>query len=76
MKLTDEQIIEVSKEMVTYAETKPVRFLMNGQCLNIVTGDLASRGSNVMYHTVYWKFTKETVAKICNWLGCKAVWSE
>jgi len=46
-------------------EKSAVRFLKNGQALNIVTGDLASRGSNVMYHPVYWDMPR----KIANYIG-------
>lgn len=74
-KLTNEQIIEVAKELVAYEATKPVRFLTGGRCFDITTGRFVSPGSNVMYHPVYWRFSKETVKKICQWLGCKAVWS-
>ena len=35
-------------------ENKPARFLANGQAANIRTGVLCSKGSNIMYHPVYW----------------------
>ncbi len=75
MKLTDSQRLEVRSELVETKETKPVRFLSSGQALNITTGELCSKGTNVMYHPVYWTFAKATVDKICGWLGVKAVWS-
>ena len=68
-KLTPEQLAEIKKEMIKTGH--PVRFLYNGQALDITTGNLASKGSNVMYHPVYWNFTKETSKKIANWLGVK-----
>lgn len=74
MKLTEEQIKEVQNEQVQ--DGVPVRFQINGQTLNIVTGDLQTRGINVMYQIVYWNFTKETSQKIANWLGAKAIFSE
>lgn len=74
VKLTEEQIKEVQNEQVQ--DGVPVRFQINGQTLNIVTGDLQARGINVMYQIVYWNFTKETSQKIANWLGAKAIFSE
>lgn len=76
MRLTDEQITEARSEVVSANETKPCRFLINGQALNIVTGELCSKGSNVIYHTFYPNFTKETANKIAGWLGAKVVWSK
>lgn len=73
-KLTAEQIAEVKKEMIKTGH--PVRFLFNGQALDITTGDLASKGSNVMYHPVYWNFTKETSKKIAQWLNVKPAFDE
>jgi len=35
-------------------DAKPVRFLADGRCCNICTGDLCSKGSNIMYHPIYW----------------------
>ena len=54
----------------------PVRFLYNGQALDITTGTLASKGSNVIYHPVYWNFTKETSTKIAQWLGVKPAFDQ
>lgn len=75
-KLTESQRAEVKGKLVASSNTKPVRFLHNGQALNITTGKFCSKGSNVMYHPVYWYFSKPIVEKICEWLGVKAVWSE
>jgi hypothetical protein len=76
MKLNDQQMREISQELVKTDETKPVRFLSGGRALNITTGTLCDRGTNVMYHPVYWNFKPATVKKIVEWLGVKAVWSE
>ena len=73
-KLTPEQVAKVEKEMVKI--DTPVRFLVDGQCLNICTGELMPQGMNVMYHPCYWHFTKETAKKIAKWLGVTAIFSE
>lgn len=73
-KLSPEQLAEAKKEMIKTGH--PVRFLHNGQALNITTGDLASKGSNVMYHPVYWNFTKDTAKKIAKWLGVKPAFDQ
>jgi hypothetical protein len=72
--LTPEQVTQLRAELVKGGV--PVRFLTEGRCLNVVTGDLAARGTNVMYHTVYWNFTRETALQIAKWTGTKAVFSE
>jgi len=74
MKLTDEQKAELKTEMVSTGT--PVRFLRNGQAVNICTGDLSPKGINVMHQPVYWCFPKATAKKIARWLRCKAVFSE
>ena len=73
-KLTYEQLEEVSKEMVQNGV--PVRFLHEGRCLVITTGELMTKGINVIYQEVYWNFTKETSKKIAKWLEVKAIFSE
>jgi len=73
-KLTDEQIDEVKAEMVRNGV--PVRFLKGGRSMNIETGELGKRGTNIMYHVVYWNFTRDTAKKIADWLGAKAVFSD
>lgn len=72
--LTAERIAHYKSQMVP--KGTPVRFLKNGQAMNIVTGELASKGSNVIYHVHYWNFTKETSNAIAAELGVKAVFSE
>lgn len=73
-KLTPGQAKELHGEMVKNGV--PVRFLIGGQAIDIVSGKAASKGSNIMYHPVYWNFSKETAKKIAKWLGAKAVFSE
>jgi hypothetical protein len=71
--LTREQIDEVKGELVS--KGVPVRFLRGGRALQIETGQEASKGSNVMYHPVYWNFSKETSKKIGDWLGARVVFA-
>jgi hypothetical protein len=73
-KLSKAQIDEIKKEMVK--DGVPVRFLKNGLAFDILSGVPVSKGSSIMYHPVYWNFTKDTAKKIADWLGAKAVFSE
>jgi hypothetical protein len=76
-KLNDDQIAVVRGEIVPAdSPGRPVRFLLDGQALNIITGELCAKSTNVMYHPVYWYFTKETAEKIAEWLNVKAVFSD
>jgi hypothetical protein len=72
--LTETQIAEVRSEMVK--DGTPVRFQINGQTLNLTTGELQPKGINVLYQLVYWNFTKETSKKIAEWTGSKPVFSD
>ena len=72
-KLSEEQKNIIRKELVK--DGIPVRFLLNGAAMDIITGDLTSKGSNVIYHPTYFNFTKETSKKIAKWLDAKAVFS-
>lgn len=74
MKLTEDQTNEIRRE--TVRNGTPVRFLVNGQSLNIFSGELSPKNTNVMYHTVYWYFTKETSKKIARWLQAKPVFDK
>ena len=76
MKLTPEQVAEVKAELVPWRDTRPCRFLMDGQAMDLITGELASKGSNVMYHPVYWNLTADTAKKVTDWTGTKVVFSE
>jgi len=72
-RLTEEQVSEAQGEMVKNGV--PVRFMFGGRALNIETGELSSKGANIMHQTVYWGFPRETSRKIAEWLGAKAVFS-
>lgn len=72
-KLTPEQKEEIKKELVDNGT--PVRFIKDGKNLNITTGELLPKGTNVIYHNVYWKFSKDTAKKIAKWLNCRAEFS-
>jgi len=74
MKLTQDQITELKKELVD--DGVPVRFLLDGCALDITSGIKSTKRSNVMYHPTYWYFTKETAKKIADWLGAKPVWDK
>ena len=73
-KLTKEQIHEVKSEMVKIGV--PVRFISNGQCINIETGELSQKNTNIINQTVYWNFTRETSIKVAKYLKSKYVFSE
>jgi hypothetical protein len=62
--------------MVSSEEATPVRFLKNGRCLILESGELMKAGINVIHQQVYWNFTRETAKKIATWLDCKPVFSE
>ncbi len=72
--LTPEQVIIVKKQMVQNGV--PVRFQINGQTMNISTGELQPKGINIINQLVYWNFSKDTSKQIAEWLYCKAVFSE
>lgn len=71
--LTENQILEVQKEMKPWRDATPVRFLKAGRAVKLETGEMASKGSNVMYHPVYWNFDRQTARKIAVWTGTNAV---
>ena len=73
-KLSKEQIDVLKKE--TVKNGVPVRFLVGGAAIDIITGETFKKGMNVMYQPVYWNFTKETAKKVAEMLGAKAVFSE
>lgn len=73
-RLTESQIEELKKEAVT--DGVGVRFLYKGQALGIQSGQLYPKGSNVIYHPIYFKFTKETAKKIARWLDARPVFYE
>lgn len=74
MKLSESQLEEVRSELIQ--EGVPVRFLVDGQNLNVITGELMAKGVNIINQLVYWNFTRPTARKVAVWLGCKAVFSQ
>ena len=73
-KLTEEQIKECREESIT--DGTPVRYLVGGRNLDVVSGELQARGTNVIYHEVYWNMSKETAVKVAKWTNSKPIWSE
>lgn len=71
-----DEIEALKNEMVPSAAASPVRFLHDGQNLNILSGRLMQRGTNVIYQIVYWNFTRTTAEKIAAALRVRAVFSE
>lgn len=55
--LNEKQLISLPQE--TDKKYRPFRILANGQSVNICTGQLSSRHSNIMYHTIYWDRPKK-----------------
>jgi hypothetical protein len=49
----------------------PVRFMLGGGSLDIVSGKVSAKGTNVIHQIVYWNFTKDTAKKIAKWLGAR-----
>jgi len=79
-KLSPQQIIKYQDRLRPHGdpEIRICRFLYHGRALNIQTGELASKGSNVIYHRHYWNWNTETALEIARDLGIavKVVWSE
>lgn len=73
-KLSTDRIAYYQSKMIR--DGRPVRFLFQGRALAIGTGHLCSKGSNVIYHPVYWGFDETTAKEIANELGVKAVFSD
>ena len=71
--LTEVQLEKIARAMVPAKEATPVRFLKNGQAVNLETGEMAAKGTNVMYHVVYWNFTRALARKIAVWTDTRAV---
>lgn len=74
-KLTEEQIESIKARMVPMGAGVPVRFLDGGCAVNISTGEKCSKGSNVIYHPVYWTFTRELAKEVAAMTETKPVWS-
>lgn len=74
--LTLIQVEYVRRHAVPAAQTLPCRFLKAGQAVDLLSGDMASKGSNVMYHPVYWNMTPKIAATVAGWTDTKVVFSE
>ena len=58
------------------SEKCPCRFTKDGCGFNPITGKLCSRGSNVLYHPVFWTLTRgqgKRMAELTEstWVSCK-----
>lgn len=73
-KLSEEQIEKIRANMVKVGI--PVRFVYDRRCLNIETGELQSKGINVIYMIHYWHFNEEAIKMIADWLGVTAYMCE
>ena len=73
--LTPNQLKHFESQLVPSAQTKAVRFLAQGRAANVVTGELSARGSNIMYHTVYWNLPHATALKIAKATNTRAIFS-
>ena len=73
--LTTRQRTELQAELVP-EHGVPVRFLIDGCAIDIMTGVACKKGSNVIYHPVYWGFTRATSRKVASWLGARAVFGQ
>jgi hypothetical protein len=60
--LNEKQLDELNKFDIS-TEHKPFRILTNGQAVNLVTGILCSRNSNILYHPIYWDRPKALARK-------------
>ena len=50
--LTEKQMATLPQEI--NKDSKPIRFLADGCAINICTGVNYSKGSNIIYHPIYW----------------------
>ena len=78
-RLTPEQVAKYRDRMREWKDprVRVCRFLYRGRGLNIQTGELSSRGCNVIYQRCYWHWDEETALEIAKDLGkeVKVVWS-
>jgi hypothetical protein len=73
-KFTDEQMQHIFSEMRD--NSTPVRFLINGQTVNIETCCRYPKGINVIYLPHYWDFPRKLALEIASWIGAKCVFGE
>lgn len=64
--------IEILKAEIVHAG-EPVRFLRDGQYINIVTGEVMPTSVN---HLTYGRLTRETAQKIADRLGVRAEFNQ
>lgn len=64
--LTEEQLKTLPQE--TSAKNRPFRLLANGQAVNLTTGVCAQKGSNIMYHLVYWDRPKAFIKLVLQYM--------
>ena len=67
MPLNEIQINEL-KIFKTSSKHKPFRLLTNGQAINITTGYLSDKGSNIIYHPVYWDRPKKFINQVLEYV--------
>ena len=64
--LNEKQLEQLDQHPEPNAE--PFRVLANGQAVNIATGLCSSKGSNIIYHPVYWERPKEFIEQVLEFL--------
>lgn len=75
-KLSNLEIEYINRHFASDKNSTVVRFLKDGKNLNIVTGELMPKGTNVINQIHYWNFPKWLSLEIAEWLSVKAVFSE
>lgn len=60
--LNEKQLKSLPQEI--NSKYPPCRFLANGQAVNICTGELCSKGSNILYHPIYWDRPKKFIKAV------------
>lgn len=73
-KFTDEQMQHIFSEMRD--GSTPVRFLINGQTVNLETCCRYPKGVNVVYLPVYWDLPRKLALEIASWIGAKCVFGK
>ena len=55
-------------DQTTDLKAKPFRILADGCAMNICTGTTSSKGSNIMYHPVYWDRPKKFINQVLEYV--------
>jgi len=76
--LNEEQLARLPQDVDS--SRPPVRFLIDGRCVNICTMHAHKKGTNIMYHTVYWDRPWAFVKRVVDFLkennpGCKVTFT-